>query len=136
MNNPAASGSREGAAGREQCFSNRVTGCTLEGSTMGIAILWVLILMVFSDMKDILGHLGDSFIDKHYCRHPHTHTHPWVIFVLSICKQLTQTSLSGYWEQSGCDGVWVAAAAPPAKAELVPGCFAACVTLGATVGMW
>lgn len=41
----------------------------LLGSTVVIVILWVLLLMVFSDIKDILGHLGDSFIDKHYCRH-------------------------------------------------------------------
>lgn len=71
-----ASGSCEGTAGRKQCFSNRVTGYTREGSTVVIVILWMLILMGFSDIKDILDHLGDSFIDKHYCRHQSVYT--WV----------------------------------------------------------
>lgn len=49
---------------------------TLEGSTVVTVILCVLILIVFSDIKDILDHLGDSFIDKHYCRHQSVYT--WV----------------------------------------------------------
>lgn len=42
-----------------------MTGCTLDRSIVVVVILWMAILMAFSDIRDILDHSGDSFIDKH-----------------------------------------------------------------------